>query len=40
MSKKKNETNERELTSKLSEWFNEHIKRNRFPFKEAIFIGS
>jgi hypothetical protein len=35
MSKKKNETNERELTSKLSEWFNEHIKRNKFPFKES-----
>ncbi len=35
MSKQKSETNERELTSKLSEWFNEHIKRNKFPFKEV-----
>ncbi len=35
MTKKKNETGERELTSKISEWFNEHIKRNKFPFKES-----
>jgi len=28
-------TNERELVSKLTEWFNEHINRNKFPFKEA-----
>ena len=35
MAKKKTGTNERELTSKLSEWFNDHIKRNRFPFKEV-----
>ncbi|HMN22858.1 MAG TPA: N-6 DNA methylase [Ignavibacteriaceae bacterium] len=35
MAIKKNETNERELTSKLSEWFNEEIRRNKFPFKEA-----
>lgn len=35
MVKKKSETSERELTSKLAEWFSEHIKRNKFPFKEA-----
>jgi len=35
MAKKIIETNERELTSKLSEWFNEHIKRNKFPFRES-----
>lgn len=28
-------TNERELASKISEWFNDHIKRNKFPFTEA-----
>ncbi len=28
-------TNEPELVSKLTEWFNEHINRNKFPFKEA-----
>jgi hypothetical protein len=28
-------TNERELLCKITEWFNEHIKRNAFPFKEA-----
>ena len=28
-------TNERELVSKLTEWFNDTIKRNTFPFKEA-----
>lgn len=35
MAKKKSETSERELTSKLAEWFNEHIGRNKFPFKEG-----
>jgi len=35
MTIKKSETNERELVSKLTEWFNEHINRNKFPFKEA-----
>src|ERR1035437_6475196 len=35
MAKKPSTTNERELTAKLSEWFNEVINRNRFPFKEA-----
>ncbi len=33
--KKETPTSERELTSKLSEWFNEIIKRNSFPFKES-----
>ncbi|MDI6802613.1 MAG: N-6 DNA methylase [Bacteroidota bacterium] len=28
-------TNERELLGKITEWFNEHIKRNAFPFTEA-----
>ncbi len=28
-------TNERELAGKVCEWFNEHISRNTFPFKEA-----
>lgn len=35
MAKKPSTTNERELTAKLSEWFNEVINRNKFPFKEA-----
>jgi len=35
MAKRASTTNERELISKLSEWFNEHIKRNKFPFKET-----
>jgi type I restriction enzyme M protein len=35
MAKKSGITNERELVSKLTEWFNEHIKRNKFPFTEA-----
>ena len=28
-------TNERELASKISEWINEIIKRNNFPFTSA-----
>jgi len=35
MSHQKSITNERELVSKLTEWFNEVINRNKFPFKEA-----
>jgi type I restriction enzyme M protein len=35
MIKKTSVTNERELVSKLTEWFNEIINRNKFPFKEA-----
>src|ERR1035437_9775664 len=35
MAKKTSSTNERELTAKLTEWFNEIIRRNKFPFKEA-----
>ena len=35
MAKRTSTTNERELISKLSEWFNENINRNKFPFKEA-----
>lgn len=35
MSKQAAATNERELVSKLTEWFNEHLKRNKLPFKEA-----
>ncbi|MEW5842714.1 MAG: N-6 DNA methylase [Bacteroidota bacterium] len=35
MGKRTSLTNERELVSKLTEWFNEHIKRNKFSFKEA-----
>ena len=35
MAKQSSRTNERELTSKLTEWFNQHINRNKFPFKEA-----
>ncbi len=35
MGKKTSASNERELVSKLTEWFNEHITRNKFPYKEA-----
>jgi hypothetical protein len=35
MAKHTSRTNERELTSKLTEWFNQHLNRNKFPFKEA-----
>lgn len=28
-------TNERELAGKVSQWFNEHIRRNKFPFTSA-----
>lgn len=28
-------TNERELLGKITEWFNDHIKRNAFPFTET-----
>ena len=35
MTKAKLTTNERELTGKLTEWFNQHINRNKFQFKEA-----
>jgi hypothetical protein len=35
MAKKPSTTNERELTAKLPEWFNDIIRRNKFPFKEA-----
>jgi len=35
MGKQTGLTNERELVSKLTEWFNETIQRNKLPFKEA-----
>src|ERR1035437_11016991 len=35
MAKKPSTTNERELTAKISEWFNEIIRRNKFPFAET-----
>ena len=35
MGKQSGITNERELVSKLTEWFGENINRNKFPFKEA-----
>ncbi|MFA5803185.1 MAG: N-6 DNA methylase [Melioribacteraceae bacterium] len=35
MAKRTSTTNERELISKLSEWFNANINRNKFPFKET-----
>lgn len=35
MLKRSSNTNERELVSKLAEWFNEHSNRNKFPFKET-----
>ena len=35
MVKKDKVTNERELVCKLTEWFNESINRNKYPFKES-----
>jgi len=35
MGKQTGLTNERELVSKLTEWFNETIQRNKLPFKET-----
>jgi hypothetical protein len=28
-------TNERELSSKIAQWFDEHIKRGNFPFSST-----
>lgn len=38
MGKQTGLTNERELVSKLTEWFNETIQRNKLPFKEATNV--
>jgi len=35
MAVNKRATTERELVSKITEWFNENIKRNKYPFKDA-----